>query len=117
MTGRTTHSTDHKPVLAGAGILHNSGGQHASLCFGTVVAKGGAAIWQRQVVVDGFGHMNVGNGIMLALEELGNAVCRRGRIVATYGDKQLDIVVGEQLKVETFLEILIGRFETAHFQY
>ena len=87
-----------------------------ALGFGTVVAEGGRAVRQREVVVDGLGHMDVGDGIMLALQELGDTVCRRGGVVATHGDKQLHVVILEEGEVETLLKVFVGGFETAHLE-
>ena len=116
VTSRATHSADYKPVLTGAGILHDGGGQHATLGLGAVVAEGGAAVGEREVVVDGLGDVDVGNGIVLVGQELGDTVGCRSGIVATNGDKELNLVVGEELEVETLLEVLGSGFEAAHFQ-
>ena len=53
---------------------------------------------------------------MLGLKELGDAVGRRGGIVAADGYKQLDVVLLEERKVEILLEILVRGLETAHRQ-
>ena len=96
VAGTAAHGRNHKPVLRGAGILHNSTADDGALRFGTVVAEGGGTVGQRQVVVDGFGHMDIGNGVLLIGQEFGYAVGRRSGVVATHGNKQLDVVVGEK---------------------
>ena len=53
---------------------------------------------------------------MLVGQELGDAVGRRSGIVATHGDEELNLVVGEELEVEALLKILGRRFETAHLE-
>ncbi len=116
MSGRAAHGRDHKPVLRCAGVFHDSGADDRALGFGAVVAEGGRAVRQREVVVDGLGHMDVGDGIMLALQELGDTVCRRGGVVATHGDKQLHVVILEEGEVETLLKVFVGGFETAHLE-
>ena len=55
-------------------------------------------------------------GVFLGFEELGDAVGRRGGIVAADRDEQLDVVVGEEFEVEVVLEIRILGFEPAHLQ-
>ncbi len=58
--------------------------------------------------------MNVGYGIVLRLEEFGDAVGRRSGVVAAHGYEQLHVVVLKEREVEILLEILVGRLETAH---
>ena len=116
VAGRAAHGGDHEPVLAGAGILHDGGGQHATLGFGAVVAEGGAAVGQWQVVVDGLRHVDIGYRVVLVGKELGDAVGGGGRVVAADGDEELDLVLGEELEVESLLEIFGGWFEAAHLE-
>ena len=116
VAGRAAHGADHEPVLAGAGVLHDGGGQHAALGLGAVVAEGGAGVGQRQVVVDGLGNVDVGDGIVLVGQELGDAVGGGSGVVAADGDEELDLVVGEELEVEALLEVLGRGFEAAHFE-
>ena len=116
VAGRTAHGADHEPVLARAGILHDGGGQHTALRLGAVVAEGGAGVGQRQVVVDGLGNVDVGDGIVLIGQELGDAVGGRGRVVASDSYEKLHLVVGEELEVEALLEVLRRGFETAHLE-
>ena len=60
--------------------------------------------------------MDVVDGILLGLQEFGNAVGRGSGIVTTNGNEEFDVVVLEQAQVEVFLKILVGGFETAHLQ-
>ena len=60
--------------------------------------------------------MDVGDGVFLGLEELGDAVCRRSGVIAADRHEQLDVVVGEELEVEVVLKIGVGGLETAHLQ-
>ena len=116
MAGRAAHGRNHKPVLRSACILHHGGANHRTLCLGTVVSESGRAIGQRQVVVNGLGYMDIGNRIVLVGQELGNAVGGRCSVVASHGHQQLNIVVLEEVQVETFLEILVSGFKAAHLQ-
>ena len=52
----------------------------------------------------------------LFFQKFGHAVGRRCRVVAADGHQQLDVVLGEELPVETLLEIFVRRFEAAHAQ-
>ena len=112
----TTHGRDDEPVFGGAGIFHDSGADDGTLGFGAIVAEGGRAVGQREVVVDGLGDVDVGNWVVLAFEEFGDAVGRRSGIVATDGNKQFDVVIGKEWEVKTLFEVLVGRFEAAHFE-
>ena len=49
-------------------------------------------------------------------EIFGKPVGRRGGVVSADGHQQLDIVLSEELEIETFLQILVRRFEAAHHQ-
>ena len=60
--------------------------------------------------------MDVGDGVFLGLEELGDTVGGRSRVVAADGHQQFDVVVGEELEVEVVFEIRILGLETAHLQ-
>ena len=68
------------------------------------------------VVVDGLGHVDVRDRILLRGEELGDAVRGGSGVVATHGHEEFDVVVLEQGEVEVLLEILVGGLETAHLQ-
>ena len=81
-----------------------------------LVAERRRALRKRQVVVDGLRHVDVGNGVFLGLQELGDAVRGRSRVVAADRHEQFDVVVGEELEVEVVFEIRILGFETAHLQ-
>ncbi len=116
VAGGTSHGGDDEPVLRSACILHHGGADDGALSLGAVVAEGGGAVGERQVVVDGFGHVDVGNGVVFALQELCNAVGGGGGVVATHGHQQFHLVVGEERQVETFLEVLVSGFESAHLQ-
>ena len=85
-----------------------------SALLGRLVAERRRAGRQRQVVVDRLRDVDVGDGVVLRFEELGDAVGRRCGVVAADGHEQLDVVLGEEIEVEILLEILVGRFETAH---
>ena len=60
--------------------------------------------------------MDVGDGVFLGLQELGDAVRGRSRVVAADRHEQFDVVVGEELEVEVVFEIRILGLETAHLQ-
>ena len=55
----------------------------------------------------------LGGGVV---QELGDAVRGRCRVVAADRHEQLDVVVGEELEVEVVFEIRILGLETAHLQ-
>ena len=61
--------------------------------------------------------MDVGDGIVLGLEELGYAVGGGGSVVAAYGNEEFHVVLGEEREVEIVLEIAVRRFETAHLKH
>ena len=65
---------------------------------------------------DGLRDVDVGDGVFLGLQELGDAVRGRSRVVAADRHEQFDVVVGEELEVEVVFEIRILGFETAHLQ-
>ena len=116
VTGRTTHGCQHEPVAARACIYIDGAGDDRTLVLGRLVAERRRTFRQRQVVVDGLRHVDVGDGVFLRLEELGDAVGRRGRVVAADRHEQFHVVVGEELEVEVVFEIGVRRFETAHLQ-
>ena len=60
--------------------------------------------------------MDVCNRIVLCCKELGNSVRCRCRVVAADCHEKLDVVLFEKIEVEVLLEILVGRFETAHLK-
>lgn len=116
VSGTAAHRRHDEPVAAGAGIDIDGPGDHRTLVFGRFVAEGRRAVGQRKVVVDGFRDMYVGDRMTLFFQKFGHAVGRRCRVVAADGHQQLDVVLGEELPVETLLEIFVRRFEAAHAQ-
>ena len=116
VTGAAAHGADDEPVAAGAGILIHGAGQVGALVLGAVEAEGRGVLRQRKVVVDGLGHVDVVDGILLGFQELGDAVGRGGGVVAAHGHQQLDVVVLEQAQVEVLFKILVGGLETAHLE-
>ena len=116
VTGRTAHGSQHEPVAAGAGVDIDGARNDGTLVLGRLIAEGRRTLRQRKVVVDGLGNVDVGDGIFLGLEELGDAVGRRSGIVAADGHEQFDVVLGEEGQVEVLLEVLVGGLESAHLQ-
>lgn len=116
VSGTAAHRRHDEPVAAGAGIDIDGPGDHRTLVFSRFVAEGRRAVGQRKVVVDGFRDMYVGDRMTLFFQKFGHAVGRRCRVVAADGHQQLDVVLGEELPVETLLEIFVRRFEAAHAQ-
>jgi hypothetical protein len=112
----TTHCADKQPVTRCAGILVNGAGNVRAFLLGRIESKCRCIVGQGQVVIDGLGDVYIGDRILLGLEEFGDTVGRRSGIVATYGDKQLDIVLLEELQVKALLEIFVRGFETAHLK-
>ena len=74
VAGRATHSSQYEPVAIRASIYIDGASDNGTLIFGRLVAERGSTLRQRKVVVDGLGNVDIGNGILLSLEELGNAV-------------------------------------------
>lgn len=116
VAGRTAHGCQHEPVAARACVDIDGAADDGTLVLGRLVTERRRALGQGQVVVDRLRHVDVGNGVFLGLEELGDAVCGRCRIIAAHRDKQLDVVVGEEFEVEVVLEIRIRGLETAHLE-
>ena len=116
VAGAAAHSTDEQPVAGGAGILIHGAGNVRALVFGGVEAEGRGVVRQREVIVDRLGDVDVGDGILLVLQELRDAVGRGGGVVAADGHQQLDVVVREQGQVEILLEILVRGLEAAHLK-
>ncbi len=81
-----------------------------------VESEGRGVVRQRKVVVDGLGHVDVCDRILLRGQELGDAVRGGSGVVTTHGHEELDVVVLEQGEVEVLFEILVGGLETAHLQ-
>ena len=113
---RAAHGGQHEPVAARACVDVDGAGDDCALVLGRLVAERRRALRKRQVVVDGLGDVDVGDGVFLGLEELGDTGGGRSRVVAADGHEQLDVVLGEEIEVEILLEILVGRFETTHRQ-
>ena len=113
---RAAHGGQHEPVAARAGVYVDGAGDDGTLVLGRLVTERRRSLREREVVVNGLGNVDVGDGVFLGLEELGDAVRRRGGIVAADRDEQLDVVVGEEFEVEVVLEIRILGFEPAHLQ-
>ncbi len=116
VAGTAAHGGQHEPVAAGAGVYVDRAGDDGAFVLGRFVAERRRALRKRQVVVDGLRHVDVGDGVFLALKELGDAVGRRSGVVAADRDEQLDVVVGEELEVEIVLEVRILGLETAHLE-
>ena len=116
MSGRTSHSSHDEPIAARAGIGIDRAADDRPHVLGRLVTERRRAGRKRQVVVDRFGNMNIGDRIFFGLEELGDAVGRRRRIVAPDGDEQFDVILDEQVQIEILLEVLVRRFEAAHRQ-
>ena len=116
VTGAAAHGCQHEPVAARAGVDVDGTADDGAFVLGRFVAERRRALRQGQVVVDGLRYVDVGDGILLALQELGDAVGRRGRVVAAHRDEQFDVVFGEEPEVEVVFEIRILRFEAAHLQ-
>ena len=116
VSGRAAHGCEHEPVSAGAGVDIDGAGDDGTLVLCGLIAECRRALGQREVVVDGLRDVDVCDGVFLGLEELGDAVCRGGGVIAADGYEQLDVVVGEELEVEVVLEIRILGFEAAHLQ-
>ena len=81
-----------------------------------VVAESRGVVRKRKVVIDGLRAVDVCNRIVLCCKELGNPVCRRSRVVTAHSHEKLDVVLFEKVEVEVFLEIFVGRLETAHLK-
>ena len=111
---RTAHGRYDEPVGRRACVVVDGAADDRSALLGRLVAERRRAGRQRQVVVDRLRDVDVGDGVVLRFEELGDAVGRRCGVVAADGHEQLDVVLGEEIEVEILLEILVGRFETAH---
>ena len=88
----------------------------SALVLCRIESESRSVVRQRQIIVDGLRHVNIVNRILFCLKEFCNPVSRRSSVVASDSDKQLHVVLLEKLEVEIFLEILIGRLETAHLQ-
>ncbi len=116
VAGAAAHGSQHEPVAARACVDVDGAGDDCALVLGRLVAERRRALRKRQVVVDGLRHVDVGDGVFLGLEELGDTVGGRSRVVAADGHQQFDVVVGEELEVEIVVEIRILGFETAHLQ-
>ncbi len=116
MTCASAHGADDEPVAAGAGILIHGACKVCAFVLCAVEAEGGGVAGQREVVVDGLGHVDVVDGILLCLKELCNAVCGGSGIVSANGDKELDVVFLEEAQVEVLLKVIVGGFETAHLE-
>ena len=116
VSGRAAHGCEHEPVSAGAGVDIDGAGDDGTLVLCGLIAECRRALGQREVVVDGLRDVDVGDGVFLGLQELGDSVCRRGGIVPADRHEQLDVVVGEELEVEVVFEIGVGGFEPAHLE-
>ena len=116
VAGAAAHGSQYEPVAARAGVHVDGACDDGTLVLGRLVTERGRAFGQRQVVVDGLGHVDVCDGVFLGLQELGDAVRGRCRVVAADRHEQLDVVVGEELEVEVVFEIRILGLETAHLQ-
>ena len=116
VAGAAAHGSQYEPVAARAGVHVDGACDDGTLVLGRLVTERRRAFGQRQVVVDGLGHVDVCDGVFLGLQELGDAVRGRCRVVAADRHEQFDVVVGEELEVEVVFEIRILGFETAHLQ-
>ena len=116
VAGAAAHGSQYEPVAARAGVNIDGTCDDGALVLGRLVTERRRAFRQGQVVVDGLRHVDVGNGVFLGLQELGDAVRGRSRVVAADRHEQFDVVVGEELEVEVVFEIRILGFETAHLQ-
>ena len=81
-----------------------------------VESEGRSVVRKRKVVVNGLGDVDIVYRILLLFQELGNTVGCRSSVVSADGDKKLDVVVLEEVKIEILLEILVGRLEAAHLE-
>ena len=88
----------------------------SSLILGGIVSESRSIGRKRKIVVDSLRAMDVCDMISFGLKEFGNSVCGRCCIITTYGNKQLDIVFLEEVKVEIFLKIFVCRLEPAHLK-
>ena len=113
---RAAHGGQHEPVAARAGVYVDGAGDDGTFVLGRLITERRRSLREREVVVDGLGDVDVGDGVFLGLEELGDTVGGRSRVVAADGHQQFDVVVGEELEVEVVLEIRVLGFETAHLQ-
>ena len=81
-----------------------------------VISESRCVCRKRKVVIDSLRTMNIGDMIVFVGEELGNSVCCRSCVIATDRNEKFDVVVFEKIEIETFFEVFIGWFETAHFE-
>ena len=88
----------------------------SSFVLGGVESEGRIIVRKRKVVVDCLRDVNVGDRVLLCLEELGDSVCSGSGIIATYGNQKFDVVLGEKFEVEVVLKIGVGWLETAHLK-
>ena len=116
VSGGTSHSSHDEPVSAGARVGIDRAADDRAHVLGRLVAERRRAGRQRQVVVDRFRNMDVGDRILFGCQEFGDAVRSRSRIVASDGHQQLNVVFDEQVEVEIFFEVFVRRFETTHRQ-
>ena len=116
MAGAAAHCADEQPVATCAGILIHGACKVRAFVLGGIEAESRGVAGKGKVVVDSLWHVDVVDGIVLGLEELGYAVRGGSGIVSADGDQKLNVVVFEEFKIEVLLEILVRGLETAHLE-
>ena len=116
MPGRTSHRRNDEPVAAGTCIGIHRAGDNAPLVLGRLVSESRHSVGQRQVVIYGFRHMDIGDGIVLFFEKFRYPIGCRSRIVAADGHEQPDVVIDEKTEVEPFGKVLVAGPVTAHVE-
>ncbi len=116
VTRTAPHSGQNEPIAARARVVVDRARQHRTLVLGRLITESRHPVRKRKVVIDGFGNVDVGNGILLGFEERGDTVGRRGGVVATHGDQKLHVIVLKEFEIEILVEILLRRFEAAHLK-
>jgi hypothetical protein len=73
-------------------------------------------IWQWQIIVDRFGHVNILQIISFGFNEFCNAVGCRCGIISANGNEQFDVVVFEKVEVKIAFKISVFWLKPAHFK-
>jgi hypothetical protein len=110
--GFTSHGTNHKPVSTGTGIFIDSGRNTYPLLLGRVVSKRWDPFGQGQVVINGFGYMDILHVHLLLGQEFSQTIGCGSCIITPNGNQQFHIVLLKKIN----LELIVLRFVTAHLQ-
>ena len=105
MAGAAAHCAYDEPVAACAGILIDGLCKVGAFILCGIESEGGGVAGKRQVVVYGLGDVDVADGVLFCLQELGDAVGSGCRVVSAHGYEELDVVFLEKGEVEVFFKV------------